>query len=234
MSLKRDQEKPPQAPLNWNIPEISESADYVGSQENIAEVRDTVPIRGTQYLIRVPNNWNGTLISDLDYVALANSTRNRHLLKQGYALSGTERRSDRLNNYDPAREIHDIISVLDIFESLFGKPKRVIQIGCSGGGTITLSMAELHPDRIDGAITACAPTCPWMVNTHLDSLFVLKSANAFVEGSTMQVRTAEQGVFISKMDSNTRAVTERQELGSVNGNDVKSPCDCLVTEIHFQ
>ena len=64
-------------------------------------------------------------------------------------------------NYDPAHEIHDIVSVLDIFESLFGKPERTSQMGCSGGGTITLAMAEIHPDRIDGAIAACGATSQW-------------------------------------------------------------------------
>ena len=48
-------------------------------------------------------------------------------------------------------------------------------MGCSGGGTVTLAMAEKYPDRIDGAIAACAATSPWMANTHLDGLFVLKA-----------------------------------------------------------
>lgn len=68
------------------------------------------------------------------------------------ALSGTKRRPERFYHYNPPHEIHDIISVLDIFESIFGKPNQVIHLGCSGGGTITLAMAEIHPDRIDGAI----------------------------------------------------------------------------------
>lgn len=160
---------------NWHIPDLANSPANVEIKADYTEVTDTIPIRGTKYMIRVPNNWNGTLISDLDYLPSANSERNLYLLENGYALSGTKRRSERLFHYDPAHEIHDIISVLDIFETLFGKPERTIQLGCSGGGTITLAMAEIHPDRIDGAIATCGATSPWMANTHMDALFVLKA-----------------------------------------------------------
>lgn len=164
----------PGAPENWHLPEQSGMSSNVSIAEDYVEIRDSIPVRGTKYLIRVPDNWNGTLLSDLDYRSAADSPRYLYLLEQGYALSGTARRPERLYNYDPAHEIHDIVSVFDIFESTFGKPERVIQLGCSGGGTITLAMAEIHPDRIDGAIAACGATSLWMANTHLDALFVLK------------------------------------------------------------
>lgn len=174
-SIAHSQIKQSETPQNWHIPELFESSANISTTGNYMEVSDSIPIRGTKYLIRVPNNWNGVLISDLDYRNAANSRRYLHLLEQGYALSGTSRRLERLFNYDPAHEIHDIISVFDIFESIFGKPKYTIQLGCSGGGTITLAMAEIHPDRIDGAIAACGATSMWMANTHLDGLFVLKA-----------------------------------------------------------
>ncbi|WP_147406402.1 alpha/beta hydrolase family protein [Maribacter vaceletii] len=171
--LVYSQEK--QAEQTWHIPDLKNAPVNVHIEMNYEEISDTIPIRGTKYKIRVPENWNGILISDLDYVKSANSKRNLYLLEQGYALSGTQRRQGRVFNYDPAHEIHDIISVLDIFENTFGKPKSIIQLGCSGGGTITLAMAEIHPDRIDGAIAGCGATSPWMANTHLDGLFVLQA-----------------------------------------------------------
>ncbi len=160
---------------NWHMPDLSNIPLQNASSGDYTEIKDSIPIRGTEFLIRVPNNWNGILLNDLDYRRSADSQRNLLLLKKGYALSGTARRPERLKNYDPAHEIHDLISVLDIFESVFGKPKKTIQLGCSGGGTVTLAMAEMHPDRIDGAIAGCASTSPWMANTHLDGLFVLKA-----------------------------------------------------------
>ncbi len=145
------------------------------AQQDYTEVRDTLPVRETAYLIRVPDNWNGTLISDLDYRRAADSPTYLHLLEQGFALSGTLRRDDRLRNYDPAHEIHDLVAVLDVFETRFGKPARTVQYGCSGGGNVATGMAEIHPDRIDGAISADSPTSPWFTNSHLDGFFVLKA-----------------------------------------------------------
>lgn len=149
--------------------------EFVSSQIKYTEIIDSLPVRNTHYKIRIPENWNGMLISDLDYYKAADSKKYLYLLEKGYAFSGTKRRNDRSKHYDPAREIHDIVSILDIFESKFGKPKRTIQYGCSGGGNVTLGMAEIHPDRIDGAIAVGAPTSLWMSNTHLDGFFVLKA-----------------------------------------------------------
>ncbi|WP_282037921.1 alpha/beta hydrolase family protein [Saccharicrinis aurantiacus] len=170
ISAQKKEESP-----NWHIPDLSETETNLISKDTYVEIEDVIPIRNTKYKIRVPKNWNGTLISDLDYYDAANSKKYLYLLEKGYAMSGTKRRPGRLSNYDPAHEIHDIISVLDIFEATFGKPGRTIQYGCSGGGTITLAIAEIHPDRFDGGIAGCGATSPWMANTHLDGLFVLKA-----------------------------------------------------------
>ena len=159
----------------WNFPQDTDATKKTESQLKFIEIKDTIDIRNTEYRIRVPENWNGTLISDLDYYHAAESPKYLYLLERGYAFSGTLRRPERLNNYDPAHEIHDLVSVLDIFEEKFGKPKRTIQYGCSGGGNVATGMAEIHPDRIDGAISAGAPTSPWFTNSSLDGFFVLQA-----------------------------------------------------------
>lgn len=159
----------------WNFPDIPEATQTTKSNLKYIEIKDAIDIRDTEYRIRVPENWNGTLISDLDYYHGAESPKYLYLLAQGYAFSGTLRRPNRLTHYDPAAEIHDLVSVLDIFEEKFGKPKRTIQYGCSGGGNVSTGMAEIHPDRIDGAISAGSPTSPWFTNSSLDGFFVLKA-----------------------------------------------------------
>ena len=78
----------------WNMPEVSAPSRAAGLPDRVAEVRGAIPIRGTEYLIRVPANWNGTLISDLDYVSAAESPKHMYLLEHGYALCGTLRRPE--------------------------------------------------------------------------------------------------------------------------------------------
>jgi hypothetical protein len=43
-------------------------------------------------------------------------------LEPSYALSGTLRCDDRDTNYDPAREIVDLINVMDLLAARFGNP----------------------------------------------------------------------------------------------------------------
>jgi hypothetical protein len=130
---------------------------------------------GTVYRMRVPNNWNKTLIRDLDYAGAADNPNYQHMLETGYAVSGTMRHPLRMYQYDPAREIANLDLVLDRFEARFGKPARVIQYGCSGGGHVTLAVAEDFSNRVDGAIALAAHTPVWIMNTFLDGWFALKA-----------------------------------------------------------
>ena len=133
---------------------------------------------GTRYAMRVPSNWNGTLIRDLDFVTrmMSNDARQIDMLIRGYAVAGTARHDRRwIGNYNPVREIAHLDTVLDLFEERFRKPDRVIQHGCSGGGHVTLAVAEHFSDRVDGAIAWGAHTPMWFWNTMLDGWFVLKA-----------------------------------------------------------
>jgi alginate biosynthesis protein Alg44 len=49
-----------------------------------------------------------------------------------------------------------------------------------------------------------------------ESLFVLKTNNAYVQGPITTVRAVEQGVFISKLPAGATTVKNRQEVGMVN------------------
>jgi len=148
--------------------------DGAHAQSDWVAERGTLP-RGTTYELRKPNNWNGTLISNLGFAASPDNATNVWLLQHGYALSGTARRADRNANYDPAHEIIDLINVMDLFTAKFGKPRRTIQYGGSGGGFVTLAMAEMHPDRIDGAVAVCAHVPVWARNSVFDAFFVLQT-----------------------------------------------------------
>ena len=64
---------------------------------------------------------------------------------------------------------------MDLVEQRFGKPRRTLQYGHSGGGHLALAMAETRPDRINGAIVGCAHTPVWLMNSELDAWFTLKT-----------------------------------------------------------
>lgn len=148
--------------------------DPAAAQAKFSEEGGTLP-DGTVYLMRVPANWNKTVLRDLDYASGANNPRYQTLLEKGYAVSGTMRHRLRMYQYDPAREIVNLNTVLDRFEARFGKPSRVIQFGCSGGGHVALAVAENFSDRIDGSIALAAHTPVWIMNTFLDGWFALKA-----------------------------------------------------------
>lgn len=146
---------------------------HAGAQR-YEEEHGTLP-DGTVYRMRVPPNWNGTLLRDLDYAGRADNAVNTFLLGQGYALSGTQRHDLRAFRYDPAREIANLDDVLDRFEQRWRSPDRVIQFGCSGGGEVTIAVAEDFSERIDGAVAMGAHTPVWLMNTFLDGWFALKA-----------------------------------------------------------
>lgn len=133
---------------------------------------------GTEYVIRVPEGWNGLLIRDLDFASgLANPERIDRfsdMARRGYAVAGTARHRLRQWQYDPVREITNLDILLDHFEARYGTPARVLQYGCSGGGHLGLAIAEDFPDRVDGVV-ALAAHCPvWLMNSFLDGWFALK------------------------------------------------------------
>lgn len=147
-------------------------------QPTFTEQAGTLP-DGTAYLMRVPASWAGTVIRDLDYASNATSGDRRrnhsYLLERGYALIGTGRHPLRALRYDPAVEIANLDRVLEMFDRRFRVPDRVIQLGCSGGGAVTLNIAEDFSGRIDGAVAMAAHIPVWQMNTFLDGWFVLKA-----------------------------------------------------------
>lgn len=138
------------------------------------EVTGVLP-SGASWGMRKPAHWNGLLINDFDYVPARNSDRSCYWLRRGYALSGTDRNPQRTVNYDPVREIQDLLTVVDSFTQRYGRPNRVIQYGHSGGGFNALNFAELYPNRIDGVVAGCAHEQVPLMNMLFDGWFVLQT-----------------------------------------------------------
>tara|TARA_R110000782_G_C14818697_1_gene413606 strand:+ start:11447 stop:12835 length:1389 start_codon:yes stop_codon:yes gene_type:complete len=134
---------------------------------------------GTSWLIRVPENWNGRLLRDLDFASFIHdpgyAPRYEDLLARGYAFAGLARHPLRFWQYDPQREILNLQTVQDTFTQLESEPDMVMQYGCSGGGLDSLASAEDYPDKIDGSVVLAAHTPVWIMNSFLDGWFAMRA-----------------------------------------------------------
>jgi pimeloyl-ACP methyl ester carboxylesterase len=125
--------------------------------------------------MRVPNNWNGIVLNDLDYVGARAGARSTYWISRGYAVSGIQRHPNRRYQLDPAGEMVNLLTVLDVLESEFGKPRRVIAFGTSAGGQLGLAFAEKYPDRIHGVVVGGATTPVYTSGVRFDVYMVLKA-----------------------------------------------------------
>jgi len=133
---------------------------------------------GTDYVIRVPRIWSGVVVRDLDAVsrsvAPGLAPMYDDMMARGWAVAGTVRHRLRMYQYDPRREIANLDRVLDRFDARFGRPAQVVQYGCSGGGHLTLAIAEDFHERVTAAVALAAHTPVWLMNSFLDGWFALQ------------------------------------------------------------
>lgn len=118
-------------------------------------------LNGTEYRIRVPENWNGTLLVYAHGAASAGvevapatfpptvPTLEDQLLSRGYALAGSFYQGLKDG---PQRTV----ALTNFFKGAVGPPGRTIVWGVSGGGWMSLDLIETHHGVYDGAI-AVAP-----------------------------------------------------------------------------
>ncbi len=114
---------------------------------------------GSQYLIEVPEDWNGTLLLCArplptepgdppwgDDDALLAAFRSR-----GYALAG----SANTIFWPLERAFADQIPLLDLFDGAVDRPERTVAWGPSIGGIMTAGFVQLLPERLAGALPLC-------------------------------------------------------------------------------
>jgi pimeloyl-ACP methyl ester carboxylesterase len=125
----------------------------------------TGTLNGADYKIRVPANWNGTLLVFAHGVQnagiapeLAPATwppvtpsLEDQLLEAGYALAGSG-----FQNFDKDGVLQTL-ALTEYFKKNVGHPKRIIIWGISLGAEITLKLIEGYPWVYDGAVANCAP-----------------------------------------------------------------------------
>lgn len=123
-------------------------------------------INGAQYLVKVPRDWNGTLVlfshgyypeafpPPPGFVMLSTAEQTEGwLLDHGYALAASNFRGVVGFTVEPA--LRDQLRLLDWFEDNVGHPRRTIASGMSMGGGISVLLAERNPHRFDGVLSQC-------------------------------------------------------------------------------
>jgi pimeloyl-ACP methyl ester carboxylesterase len=146
---------------------------------------------GATYLIQVPVNWNGTLfLYSHGYVVpgspnpatdVGDPATGAFLLASGFALAGS---SYATTGWAIHEALNDQIAVLDLFDSLFGRPVATIAWGHSLGGIITAGLIQRNPRRFAAAQPMCGVlsggVATW--NTALDAEFAFQTLLAPTTG----------------------------------------------------
>lgn len=115
------------------------------------------------YTIRVPANWNGTLLvyahGYLDELqpppidaAPEGAFGENILLSMGYAVAGT---ANRNAGWAVKEGIQNTLALTQFFKGQVGKPEHVILWGFSMGSVIALESIEKYPGIYDGVIAGC-------------------------------------------------------------------------------
>ncbi|HEY6542093.1 MAG TPA: hypothetical protein VIZ18_14210 [Ktedonobacteraceae bacterium] len=150
-------------------------------------------IGGANYLIKVPSNFNGTLVlyshgyvfpgNPLTPEDAGDPLTEAALLQQGYALAGS---SYSQNGWALQQAFQDQIALLNFYDATCGQPLRTIAWGHSLGGIITAGLVQLNPGRFAGALPMCGVLAggvgTW--NQALDSAFAF---DVLLAGNTLPI-----------------------------------------------
>jgi len=146
--------------------QVTPNVPFTGCDK--AKCTDT--INGAAYKIELPTTWNGTLLlyshgyreaqpapPNFEPVETApqdaqDDATAKALLAQGYALAGSSYKSNGWAVADGVAAAEDLYAY---FSQNVAKPYRTIVWGSSLGGLITQTIAEKHPEWVDGAAPLC-------------------------------------------------------------------------------
>jgi hypothetical protein len=138
---------------------------------------------GTYWVATKPENWNGTLLLNLDgagfSVGGAQPVRrvsgfNNWLLDNGYALGGITREPV---SYDFIQAAAFMMEVRDLFIQEWEEPTRTLAVGTSRGAFAVRLNLELYPHVYDGGFMTAGGGGGEIavLNNKLNSVFVLKT-----------------------------------------------------------
>jgi len=145
---------PPRSTLAESIPDFCEEGVHAS---------------GADYIICVPENWQGNLIVYAHgYVAFNEpvgipwdqlifpdgSSLPEIMTSLGFAFATT---SYSTNGLAVKEGLAELIDLVNVFNSLYPEPNLVLLGGVSEGGLITALAIEQHPGIFDGGLSTCGP-----------------------------------------------------------------------------
>lgn len=178
-----------------------------GRQQNVTSNDNNVPFKncaqqctgeldGAAYEIKLPAQWNGTLllyshgyrfaapappdfqtpstepqVTSTDTDGTGSDVLTKQLLSEGYALAGS---AFKTNGWAVADGVAAGAALHDKFVQMVGKPKRTYVWGDSLGGLISEVIAQQNPQWVDGA----APMCGVLAGPNLNLDLALDVAYA--------------------------------------------------------
>ena len=148
-------------------------------------ITDILP-DGTVCTVLKPENWNGTLLLDLDGATNCNPkgpfrergiARLITLFEGGYAYGGIQRNAV---GYRFPDAVQYLVNLRDAFTEHFGEPEYTVAYGGSRGAFVGRMCMEYRPDIFDGALVFGGGGSGEIaaINSKLDGKFVL---NALLE-----------------------------------------------------
>ena len=132
-------------------------------------IEDSGEINGAPYRIRIPENWNGTLlvfahgyrdkadhpgeVDNRNADVAPNAALEAPMLAQGFALAGSAYRD---NGWEVEGGIHDLKDLTVYFRDTYGEPEETIIWAFSLGTVLAFDSMERFGGIYDGALCGCA------------------------------------------------------------------------------
>jgi hypothetical protein len=138
---------------------------------------------GTYWLAMKPENWNGTLLLNLDGAGYRSGNAvpvrrirafEQWLFRQGYAMGGITREPV---SYDFIQAGAYLMDVRDLFIREWEEPARTLAVGTSRGAFAVRMNLELYPEIFDGGFMTAGGGGGEIavLNNKLNSVFVMKT-----------------------------------------------------------
>lgn len=182
-----------------------------------SQLRSPLPVEivevldGAKFKIRVPANWNGTLLvypqgtkitPSPDPAIVAPVARGTSLdletalIERGHALAASDAGT---LDMQVKETVQDSLQLTAYFRAAIGDPKRILLWGTSLGGLVSLKMIEDYPRTFDGAVATCAPAAgfPRGMDRHLDFSIAYAAAFGWPEEKWGPVGDLREGLNFS-------------------------------------